>query len=58
MDDLPTNKQELIEASLIATEFFQSLEECDSKRVDDFWTIINETVLHILNLNGRKVDHE
>ncbi len=52
MTDELDDEQEQIEASMTATEFFHSLEEIDSKRVYDFWTIIDETVLEIRNLKG------
>jgi len=51
--DEPDEQMERIEASMTATEFFRSLEECDSKRVDDFWVLLDDTVLELLNLNGR-----
>jgi hypothetical protein len=31
------------------TDLFHELEACDSKRVDDFWEIVDETVLEVLN---------
>jgi hypothetical protein len=43
--------------SLMFTELFRTLEMCDSTRVDDFWEVLDETVLEVLNLKGRKVDH-
>jgi len=49
----PDEQMERIEASMTASEFFRSLEACDSKRVDDFWALLDDTVLEILNLNGR-----
>jgi len=49
----PDEQMECLEASMTATEFFKSLEACDSKRVDDFWALLDDTVLEILNLNGR-----
>jgi hypothetical protein len=42
---------------LMFTELFHELENCDSMRVDDFWEVLDETVLEVLNLKGRKVDH-
>ena len=42
-----------IEQSLMFTEMFRELEAIDSKRVDDFWEIINDTVLEVLNTSGR-----
>jgi len=46
------DETERIEASLTVTEFFWSLEKCDSKRVIDFWAELPDTVLEIVNLNG------
>jgi hypothetical protein len=51
--DNPDDEQERIEASNTATEFFTSLEECDSKRVFDFWELLPDTVLEILNIDDR-----
>ena len=54
---VPEDEDNPYEASMVATEFFRSLEECDSKRVYDFWRILDDTVLEFLNLgniNGTK----
>jgi hypothetical protein len=52
MDDEPDDELENIESSMTATEFFRSLEECDSKRVIDFWKELDESVLEFLNTKG------
>jgi len=52
-DDEPDIENPLIQ-SMMFTELFRSLEAIDSKRVDDFWSILEDTVLEILNINGNK----
>ena len=49
MTDELDDDQESIEASMTATEFFRSLEECDSKFVMDFWKELENTVLELFN---------
>jgi len=50
--NVPEDEDNPYEASMNVTEFFRSLEECDSKRVDDFWGILDDTVLEFLNLGS------
>jgi len=45
--DEPDEEDEQIESSMTATEFFRSLEAIDSKRVYDFWGILDTTVLEL-----------
>lgn len=52
-NDEPDEELERIEASITATEFFRSLEECDSKKVNNFRDLLPDTVLEIANLNGK-----
>ena len=35
--------------SMMFTELFRDLEACDSKRVDDFWDELEDSVLEIRN---------
>ena len=49
----PDEEVERIEASMTATEFFRSLELRDSKRVDNWWYELENSVLEIANLNGK-----
>jgi hypothetical protein len=53
-DDDLDDRLDLLEASMTASEFFRSLEDCDSKRVDDFMELLPDTVLEILNPNEIK----
>ena len=50
MDDEPDVENPMVQTQMIS-DLFKSLEECDSKRVDDFWDEIDNTVLMILNPN-------
>jgi hypothetical protein len=52
-DDDLDDRLDLLEASMTATEFFHSVEDFDSKRVDGFWELLPDTVLEILNPNDR-----
>jgi hypothetical protein len=52
-DDPDEDRLDLLEASMTATEFFHSLQECDSKRVDDFLFELDNSVLEVFNVNGR-----
>jgi hypothetical protein len=52
MDDEIDEENPLVQSQMF-TDLFHALEECDSTRVDDFWEILDDTVLECLNLNGR-----
>jgi hypothetical protein len=51
--DDQADRLDLLEASMTASEFFRSLEICDSKRVDDFLFELDNSVLEVFNVNGR-----
>ena len=52
-DDEPDLENPYVQ-SLMFTELFHTVEDCDSKRVEDFWGIIDETTLWLLNRNNGK----
>lgn len=53
-DDPDEDRLDLLEASMTASEFFHSVEDCDSKRVDDFMFELDNSVLEVFNVNGNR----
>jgi hypothetical protein len=58
---IDTNPEEIdlenpLVQSTMFTDLFHDLESCDSKRVDDFWDLLDETVLEVLNIRKNGTD--
>lgn len=53
-DDLtPEDMDNPFVQHLLFNELFKQVSECDSKRVDDFWAEMDESVVYLVNLEGK-----
>ena len=52
-EDETLDDESPIAQSMMFTDLFRELEKCDSKKVDDFWEILDDTVLELFNTKDR-----
>jgi hypothetical protein len=52
-EDETLDDESPIAQSVMFTELFHALENCDSTRVYDFWEILDDTVLELFNTKDR-----